>query len=181
MGLLIHRSTQLENGYTPSELNLGRITRCNLPRHGEEDSKAIARKVAKIKTKERQRQKYYHDRRGVRSLEPLKPGNRVRVYDSQKNWQNRATVLEHVAPRSYTVQIDRGTDIRRNRRDLTKTTEHAVIHPGETPEIADTEPDDEIREFHPEPYAMRTPDVQSPVCRRSARMHRRPDRLIENI
>ena len=84
MGLLIHRSTQLENGYTPSELNLGRRTRYNLPRHGEEDSKAIARKVAKIKTKERQRQKYYHDRRGVRSLEPLKPGNRVRVYDSQR-------------------------------------------------------------------------------------------------
>ena len=181
MGLLIHRSTQLENGYTPSELNLGRRTRCDLPRHGEEDSKAIARKVAKIKTKERQRQKYYHDRRGVRSLEPLKPGNRVRVYDSQRKWQNRATVLEHVAPRSYTVQTDRGTEIRRNRRDLMKTTEHAVIHPGETPEIADTEPDDEIREFDPEPYAMRTPDVQSPVCRRSARMHRRPDRLIENI
>ena len=84
MGLLIHRSTQLDNGYTPSELNLGRITRCNLPRQGEEDSIAIARNVAKIKTKERQRQKYYHDRRGVRSLEPLKPGNRVRVYDSQR-------------------------------------------------------------------------------------------------
>ena len=181
MGLLIHRSTQLENGYTPSELNLGRRTRCNLPTHGEEDSKPNGRKVAKVKTEERQRQKYYHDRRGVRSLEPLKPGNRVRVYDSQRKWQNRATVLKHVAPRSYTVQTDRGAEIRRNRRDLRKTSENAVIHPGETLEIADTEPDDEIRDVEPEPYAMRTPDVQSPVCRRTARMHRRPDRLIENI
>ena len=139
MGLLIHRNTQLENGYTPSELNLGRRTRCNLPRHGEEDSKTIARNVAKIKTKKRQRQTYYHDRRGVRSLEPLKPGNRVRVYDSQRKWQNRATVLEHIARRSYTVQTDRGTEIRRNRRDLMKTSEQAVIHPGETPDITDTE------------------------------------------
>ena len=39
-------------------------------------------------------------------------------------------------------------------------------------EIADTEPDDDIREYDPEPYTMRTPDVQYPVCRRSARMHR---------
>ena len=137
LGLLIHRNTQLENGYTPSEL--GRRTRCNLPRHGEEDSKAIARNVAKIKTKERQRQKYYHDRRGVRSLEPLKPGNRVRVYDSERKWQNRATVLEHIAPRSYTVQTDRGSEIRRNRRDLMKTSEYAMIHPGGTPDIIQTQ------------------------------------------
>ena len=156
----------------------GRRTRCNIPRHGEENSKAIARKVAKIKTKERQRQKYYHDRKGVRSIEPLKPGNRVRVYDSHRTLQNRATVLRHIALRSYTVQTDR-TDIRRNRRDLLKTSEHVLIHLRETPEITDTERDEDTEYIEPDPYAMRTPDVQSTVCRRSTRMHRRPERLIE--
>ena len=43
MGLLTCRSTQLDSGYTPSELNLGRRTRCNLPRHGDNASKAYAR------------------------------------------------------------------------------------------------------------------------------------------
>ena len=95
--------------------------------------------------------------------------------------QNRATVLEHIAPRSYIVQTDRGTEIRRNRRDLIKTSEHAVIHPGVTPDITDTERDDEIQQLDPEPYALRTPDVQATVCRRSARMNRGPDRLIENM
>ena len=62
-----------------------------------------------------------------------------------------------------------------------KTSEHAVIHPGETPDITDTERNDEIQQLDPEPYALRTPDVQARVCRRSARVHRRPDRLIENM
>ena len=44
-----------------------------------------------------------------------------------------------------------------------KTSEHAVIHPGETPEIADTKPDDEIQGFDLEPFAMRTTHIQATV------------------
>lgn len=56
MGLLKYRSTQLDRGYTPSELNLGRRTRCNLPRHGDNTSKAHARNFEKIKKREKEKQ-----------------------------------------------------------------------------------------------------------------------------
>ena len=54
MGLLTCRSTQLDSRYTPPELILGRRTRRNLPRHGDNAAKAYARNLEKFKKKEKQ-------------------------------------------------------------------------------------------------------------------------------
>ena len=53
MGLLMYRSTELDSRYIPTELNLGRRTRCNLPRHGDNASKTYDRHFEKDQEKKR--------------------------------------------------------------------------------------------------------------------------------
>ncbi|CAJ1071376.1 hypothetical protein DPX16_23335, partial [Xyrichtys novacula] len=49
----------------------------------------------------------------------LKPGDMVRLRDiSTGTWRQEGQVEEEVAPRSFRIQMENGTSLRRNRTDL---------------------------------------------------------------
>lgn len=83
---------------------------------------AEQKKHKEVRQKQKQlqkRQKANYDK-SSRSLVPLAKYDTVRLEDSY-NWGKKATVLEEVSPRSYTVRTEDGQILRRNRRSLLKT------------------------------------------------------------
>jgi hypothetical protein len=82
-----------------------------------------------------QRQKQYYDA-GSRDLQPLQPGDVVRVKNDGQ-WQGGKVVSLHELPRSYIVQTENGSLLRRNRRHLIKTSEEPpnVITDIDNPEV----------------------------------------------
>jgi len=118
LGLLAHRSTPLQNGYSPAELLFnGRRIRTTLVQH---PSQLQPRRPPDVRAKEEKRledMKVNYDRRHrVQELPPLMDGDPVVVRDTGE--QGTATPAEN-APRSYVVQTPQST-IRRNRAALTK-------------------------------------------------------------
>ena len=60
----------------------------------------------------------------------------MRVYDSERKWQNCAIVLEQVAPRSYKVKSrQRYRNLKKSTRS-NETAEQEIVRPGETAETA---------------------------------------------
>ena len=69
----------------------------------------------------KQRQKHYYDRQ-AKTLEPIAPGDIVRMrLPGQKTW-SAGTCLESAGPRSYEIQVGE-RQYRRNRRHLIPTPE----------------------------------------------------------
>jgi hypothetical protein len=60
--------------------------------------------------------------RNARDLPPLKPGDVVRVRQDSELTRGVVTSV-HQSPRSYVVETERGSTLRRNRRHLHPTTE----------------------------------------------------------
>ena len=108
LGLLNYRGTPLEGGLSPAELAFGgRKIRTNLPTvHVQSQD----RKHVMSQVKRKQCQKLRHDKKGVKPLAALRPGQSVRVQDKSGNrkWQDKAQVLKEVAPRSYLVRSENG-------------------------------------------------------------------------
>lgn len=118
LSLMIYRATPLENGYTPSELLMGRQIRTTLPTLPSNLLPNQPRREDIIDQEERQRQQtsQNHDyRHRARTLPELDPRSRVFIRDMAKE----AVVIEKTAPRSYKVQTPTGV-IRRNRSALIK-------------------------------------------------------------
>ena len=71
---------------------------------------------------DKEKLKYYHDRRGTKELSPLKPGDFVGVKPEtgSKEWK-AATVVQHTSPRFYMVDVG-GRRIRGNRDRLPQVT-----------------------------------------------------------
>lgn len=126
MGLLNYRATPLASGLSPAQLSKGgRNLRSNLPviHRPLSTPEGFGQKRADQKI----RQKWYHDLRGSRALPALRPGDTVRMRNQKGKWTEKAVVTEEVAPRSYHVKTLRGSEFRRNRRDLLKTQEQAPV------------------------------------------------------
>ena len=69
-----------------------------------------------------ERQKFYHYR-SAKELAEIPTGSTVRIHNG-KNWPTKAEVIEKARPpRSYVVETEAGQTLRRNRRDLLKTSE----------------------------------------------------------
>ena len=123
LALLAYRSTpHSSTGYSPAQLCMGRRIRTTIPALPSNlkpkwpDLKTVKRNDERAKG----RHKFYYDKRhGVKPLQPLKPGNSVRVkLDDQKLWSKRGVISEQLPePRSYIVHTNSG-DYRRNRRHL---------------------------------------------------------------
>ena len=114
MGLLNYRSTPLDSGLSPAEL-MGRVIKSNLPFTLPSKSR-YSRKIVNHKKGQKNRQKYYHDKR-AKSLSTLNIGNAVGVRDESKSeWKDKGVILSKVAPRSYLVETERGSVLRRNRK-----------------------------------------------------------------
>ncbi|KAI7804246.1 hypothetical protein IRJ41_003255 [Triplophysa rosa] len=159
LALLNYRASPLEHGLSPAEILMGRKLRTTLP------YKQICLK---------QKQKANYDKTS-RSLRPLATKDTVRL-ENNNTWNKRATVLEEVNPRSYTVKTEDGQILRRNRRSLLKTQETMPEEHSENetesetlPTTQATSPVIDNRKKHEE--------IHLPEQRRSKRTIKPPDRL----
>ena len=59
-------------------------------------------------------------------MPPLQPGDAVRVQNGQ-SWQAAKVIAVRPSPRSYNIETDMGTQLRRNRRDLIRTREYPPV------------------------------------------------------
>ena len=114
--LLTYRTTPLQQGYSPSQLLMGRVLRTTVPTTRAQRKPRIP-DLSLVKTEDQQikrrQKKDFDSHHGARELPPLQPGDHVWV----QGRESEAEVEGEVAPRSYQVVTGDGT-FRRNRRDL---------------------------------------------------------------
>ena len=124
IALMQYRATP-NSGLTcsPSQLLFGRRLRTKLPATAASLSPSYDTHKAQI-VERQQQQKTQYDRRGTRPLSPLKPGDNVRVRHKEQ-WIPARVIANHSAPRSYIVETENGSTLRRNRRHLLRTQEPA--------------------------------------------------------
>ena len=128
MAILNLRSTPLNrNTPSPAELLNNRRYRSNLPvriappQNYEQIKAQFERKQASSTE--------YHDQH-MRTLSGILPGQHVRVQDHVSRLWKPATVVERAhTPRSYLIEKEDGSQLRRNRQHLRETAEQPVFHP----------------------------------------------------
>jgi len=171
LGLLSYRTSPLQNGLAPCELLMSRQLRTQLPTLPENLKPQLKiKELVKLREREeiyRSNQKVNHDlKHKAKDLPQLHVGDKVWIRDQDRMGK---VLAPSISPRSYVVQTDKGTQVRRNRSAL-------VAAPAESqlPEEVSTEPDVPIR---PTPPVTRSEGVK---ITRSGRTVRPPERLIEN-
>ena len=115
--LLVYRTTPLECGISPAQLLMGRRLRSNLPIQENLLKTKEGGKVQRFKEQQKAKQKFYYDK-GTQNLPELHTGDYVRLKDKTNTWSQKATVINEVHPRSYTIQTEEGAVLRQNRRDI---------------------------------------------------------------
>ena len=117
LALLAYRSTPIANGYSPSELLMGRKLRTTLPILPQQLQPKLPNtlKLHKKETQIREKQKHNYDRcHKVVKLPPLQKGNRVWL----PNMGKRGTFMKQQGIRSYWIKTDDGGMYRRIRKML---------------------------------------------------------------
>ena len=123
LSLLSYRTTPLHNGYSPSELLMGRKLRTTLPVVPDK-LKPVWPDLTEIERKEREyKQKQagdFNKHHNAKPLSQLTPGEKVWLSDKR----TPGTVVRKAdEPRSYIVQTDKSI-LRRNRRHLVPDPQH---------------------------------------------------------
>lgn len=117
---MAYRASPLANGYSPTELLMGRKIRTTVPVIPSQLSPngADLEKVKKREQSYRQKQKLNYDKRHrAHDMPSLQPGDHVWVKDIQQ----RGTVVSTAdTPRSYIIEIS-GGKLRRNRYHCSRT------------------------------------------------------------
>uniref|UniRef100_A0A672Q3W0 Integrase catalytic domain-containing protein n=1 Tax=Sinocyclocheilus grahami TaxID=75366 RepID=A0A672Q3W0_SINGR len=171
LALLNYRASPLEHGVSPAEILMGRRLRTTLPcLTSPIKNKYLKRKQQHLK----QRQKANYDK-ASKSLEPLSNNDTVRLED-HSTWSTRATVLDEVNPRSYTVRTEDGQILRRNRRSLLKTKETVLVDTS-TEDTDSAVSNKTSKRLTVMDDKEPTEDMHSSVLRRSKRTVKPPDRL----
>ncbi|XP_037393910.1 uncharacterized protein LOC119263251 [Pygocentrus nattereri] len=124
LALLSYRSTPTEpTRQSPAKLLMGREIRTTLPVLKESlwpmwpNLETVKKNYAKAK---QSYEKYYNRRYSAKPLPSLSFGDKVRLkIDGEKAWTTPATVQRlEAAPRSFTMEMERGDIPRRNRRHI---------------------------------------------------------------
>ena len=119
LALLAYRSTPIANGYSPSELLMGRKLRTILPILPQQlqpklpNCLTLRKREEHIKEKQKQNYNKHHK---VIKLPPLQEGNRVWLPQMGK----KGTVMKQQGIRSYLIKTDDGGMYRRNRKHINK-------------------------------------------------------------
>ena len=174
---------------SPAELLTSRKLRTRLP-----TSKSLLQPQPRCTSQIRhnlltrqQRQKEFYDR-GTRPLSNLHEGEPVRMKRGRE-WTPAVVVKQHQAPRSYIVAIPDGMQMRRNRFHLQPTKEEASSAPCPTWEAVASDDESNPRMLPNTDAGIESPEVEShpnipqeeQPTRRSLRIRRPPQRLIETI
>ncbi|XP_042147420.1 uncharacterized protein LOC121836559 [Ixodes scapularis] len=170
LGLLSYRTAPLEGGRSPSELLMGRGIRSLLPDFSSDPAPPV--------------QKHTQNLKKGRHLEPLQPGDTVRILNDGK-WATKATVESYVAPRSYSVVTEDGRTFRRNRQHLLKVDEDYDSRTTEENDDSESEDDGGPQSPGPDGTDEETEDQeapqpqtqQGPSSRRAGRSRQPPRRL----
>ena len=112
-------------------------------------------------THRQQKQKGLYDR-GAKPLPDLAPGDNVR-YRVNKAWKPATVIKRHENPRSYYIQTNHGTVIRRNRYHLKRINE--AVAP--TQDSIDDECSVDTSDNRPSPEVPPPPELSQPDERRS--------------
>lgn len=124
LAILDHRNTPTQGlGTSPAQRLLSRRTRTLLPiRDSLLEPKVTNNRSGLIKNQQRQA-KYYNQT--AKDMDPLKPGDVVRVQPFVPNtlWR-KARVSTPLGNRSYAVELDTGSILRRNRCHLEESWRH---------------------------------------------------------
>lgn len=118
IGLLSYRAAPLENGYSPAELLLGRKIRTTVPvamknlRPSLPNYDTLQADEKRIRMGMKRR---FDRRHRATELPKLDPGSTVWVTDLKKQAVVRSQLDE---PRSYIIELENGTQLRRNREHL---------------------------------------------------------------
>lgn len=120
LGFLAYRTAPLHNGLAPCELLMNRQLRTQLPTFPDNLQPNLRLKdLAKLDAKEelyRSNQKSNHDRRyKAKDLPELQSGEKVWIRDQDRMGR---VLAASSSPRSYIVETDKGTQLRRNRAAL---------------------------------------------------------------
>uniref|UniRef100_A0A0A9W2U6 RNA-directed DNA polymerase n=1 Tax=Lygus hesperus TaxID=30085 RepID=A0A0A9W2U6_LYGHE len=119
IGLLSYNSSPLKNGFSPSELLMGRRLRTMVPISTENLRPKLPDmgKLQQFEREDRERRKHYFDRRhgAVKEKPDLRVGEHVYVRDLK---QQGIVKEKDVSPRSYLVETSQGSIVRRNQYHL---------------------------------------------------------------
>ena len=156
------RSTPLQNGASPCQLLMGREIRTTLPRISAGSVPANIRE--REERYRRQQAVTFNRRHRATELPTLNEGETVLIRDQNRRGQ---VIEQNTSPRSYVVQTDQGSTIRRNRGSL-------IALPSPQP----TQPEAQTERETVTPELCQTP-VKSPAApvRRSSRLAKKPVRL----
>ena len=181
MALLEFRNTPITGlQESPAQLLMNRRLRSILPMTTVLLEPQISRGT-KEKLKQRQtNQKHLYDR-GARPLSDLKPNDTIR-YKRNKSWEQAVVIDRHSSPRSYNIRTAEGTTLRRNRRQLKKTSESP---PTGTTAIMDDDIVDVVTDLSPslsspQSVEMTQGNVTSERRTRSGRVIRPPSRYRDD-
>ncbi|XP_032233029.2 uncharacterized protein K02A2.6-like [Nematostella vectensis] len=209
LALLSYRNTPLHNGYSPSQLSMGRKLKTRVPCHPDElkpqlpDNDVVRRKEREHR---RQMREDYDRRHRVAEGEKLAEGDRVWIPDLK----TEGTIIRpHETPRSVVIQTPKGLR-RRNRRQVRRalgspqptyaatqyrapilperyTTPEAIQSqssplPVQQPSVSEKETFNEMSgptQGDGNRVPQPCPTPEQPTLRRSERVRRRPRRYIE--
>ena len=113
LGLMAYHATPLQNGTSPCQLLMGREIRTTLPRISAGSVPANIRE--REERYRRQQAVTFNRRHGATELPTLNEGETVLIRDQNRRGQ---VIEQSTSPRSYVVQTDQGSTIRRNRGSL---------------------------------------------------------------
>ena len=177
---------------SPAELLKSRKMRTRLPTP-KYLLKPIPRPTSQVRRRLRSRQRnqknFYY--RSTRPLPELHQGEAVRIQQGRE-WKPAVVVKQHVAPRSYIVAAPDGTQMRKNRVHLQQSKEAAqVVRLDLEPVSNEPSPplpqntEDGVEKGRTEPKTSRNEQSKvqlgEPPLRRSQRVRRAPQRLIETF
>ena len=204
--MLNYRDTVIQaTGKSPAELMIGRHLRTKLPTLPQALTHQNINMDIVRERDEKYRENYanyYDKRRGAKPMPDLMPGDSVKIKtEDQKKWSDSGKVIRKAqAPRSYHVQTQKGSIIRRNRRHLMKTpsrppttqsNSHVPVPPPVSPPIITSKscpppnfsPGENVPGSSKKDQGEVKVKIKDPLSPRSPskRTVRRPVRLIEEI
>lgn len=125
LALLDYRNTPRDGLPSPAQILMGRRTQTLLPTTAKLLRPKTIKGIAKRLEHNQQNQKHYYDR-SSKPLSKLQQGDTVRIR-TDRSWKPAVVVRCCAEPRSYIVKTSSGQLLRRNRRDLIKTSEQQPI------------------------------------------------------
>ena len=111
---------------------MSRRLRASLPMMGKMLEPEVPENTRVKLDHRQQKQKRNYDK-AAKSLPELKPGDVVR-YQRGRLWKPAVVIGKHSTPCSYNIETGNGNTLRRNRRQLRKTSE---VPPSLTPDLDD--------------------------------------------